>query len=138
MNSLALNRLTTGLRSYFCHPRIDPIQGIGYIEYVPYDLENTDQSGNFKLDVQANNPRVTGPWVNDYWLFYGNGAILAGTEVQIAFEMRSSAWGMKFWLLEYLDGDEWYAAGTPQTSTEPGYEVQYTVATYHSSSYFNV
>ena len=111
------------------HPRIDPIQGIGYIEYVPYDLANTDLSGNFKLDVSGNNPRVTGPWVNDYWLFYGNGAILAGTEVQIAFEMRSSAWGMKFWLLEYLDGDEWYAAGTPQTSTEPGYEVQYTAAT---------
>ena len=111
------------------HPRIDPIQGIGYIEYVPFDLENTDLSGNYKLDVSGNNPRVTGPWVNDYWLFYGNGAILAGTEVQIAFEMRSSAWGMKFWLLEYLDGDEWYAAGTPQTSTEPGYEVQYTAAT---------
>ena len=110
------------------NPRIDPIQGIGYIEYVPYDLEHTD-TGNYKLDVQANNPRVTGPWVNDYWLFYGNGAILAGTEVQIAFEMRSSAWGMKFWLLEYLDGDEWKVAGTPQTSTEPGYEVQYTVAT---------
>lgn len=111
------------------HPRIDPVQGIGYIEYVPYDLATTDPSGNFKLDVQANNPRVTGPWVNDYWLFYGNGAILAGTEVRIAFEMRSSAWGMKFWLLEYLDGDEWHAAGTPQISTEPGYEVQYTVAT---------
>lgn len=111
------------------HPLIDPIQGIGYIEYVPNDLETTDPSGNFKLDVQANNPRVTGPWVDDYWLFYGNGAIPAGTEVQIAFEMRSSAWGMKFWLLEYLDGDEWYAAGTPQISTEPGYEVQYTVAT---------
>ena len=109
-------------------PRIDPIQGIGYIEYVPYDLEHTD-TGNYKLDVNANNPRVTGPWVNDYWLFYGNGAILAGTEVQIAFEMRSSQWGQKFWLLEYLDGDEWHAAGTPQTSTEPGYEVQYTVAT---------
>ena len=111
------------------HPRIDPIQGIGYIEYVPYDLETTDPSGNYKLDVSGNNPRVTGPWVNDYWLFYGNGAILAGTELQIAFEMRSSAWGMKFWLLEYLDGDEWHVAGTPQTSTEPGYEVQYTVAT---------
>ena len=111
------------------HPRIDPVQGIGYIEYVPFDLEHTDVAGNYKLDVQANNPRVTGPWVNDYWLFYGNGAIPAGTEVQIAFEMRSSKWGQKFWLLEYLDGGEWHAAGTPQISTEPGYEVQYTVAT---------
>ena len=110
-------------------PRIDAVQGIGYIEYVPYDLENTDASGNYKLDVQASNPRVTGPWVNDYWLFYGSGAILAGTEVQISFEMRSSAWGMKYWLLEYLDGDEWKVAGTPQVTTEPGYEVQYHVAT---------
>ena len=110
-------------------PRIDAVQGIGYIEYVPFDLENTDASGNYKLDVQASNPRVTGPWVNDYWLFYGNGAILAGTEVQISFEMRSSAWGMKYWLLEYLDGDEWKVAGTPQVTTEPGYEVQYHVAT---------
>ncbi|MBQ6198145.1 MAG: BACON domain-containing protein [Bacteroidales bacterium] len=111
------------------NPRIDPVQGIGYIEYVPYDLENTNAQGNYKLDVQASNPRVTGPWVNDYWLFYGNGAIKAGTEVQIAFEMRSSKWGQKFWLLEYLDGDQWLPAGTPQTSTEPGEEVFYTCAT---------
>ena len=111
------------------NPRIDPIQGIGYIEYVPFDLEGTNTTGNYKLDVESKNPRVTGPRENDYWLFFGNGAILAGTEVQIAFEMRSSKWGQKFWLLEYLDGDEWYPAGTPQTSTEPGTEVQYTVAT---------
>ena len=111
------------------NPRIDPIQGVGYIEYVPYDLEHTDAGGNYALDVQANNPRVTGPWVNDYWLFYGNGAIKAGTEVKIAFEMRSSKWGMKFWLLEYLDGEEWLPAGEPLVSDEPGYEVSYTVAT---------
>ena len=111
------------------NPRIDPVQGIGYIEYVPYDLENTNSAGNYKLDVSGNNPRVTGPWVNDYWLFYGNGAIKAGTEVQIAFEMRSSKWGQKFWLLEYLDGEQWLPAGTPQTSTEPGEEVFYTCAT---------
>lgn len=110
-------------------PRIDPVQGIGYIEYVPFDLEHTDGAGNYKLDVSGNNPRVTGPWENDYWLFYGSGAIKAGTDVQIAFEMRSSKWGQKFWLLEYLDGEEWLAAGTPQTSTEPGTEVFYTCAT---------
>ena len=110
-------------------PRIDPIQGVGYIEYVPYDLEHTDGQNNYNLDVQANNPRVTGPWVNDYWLFYGNGAIKAGSEVQIAFEMRSSKWGMKYWLLEYLDGEEWLAAGEPNTATINGEEVPYTVAT---------
>lgn len=111
------------------NPRIDPVQGIGYIEYVPFNLEGTNSQGNYKLDVSGNNPRVTGPWVNDYWLFYGNGAIKAGTDVEIAFEMRSSKWGQKFWLLEYLDGDQWLPAGEPQSSTEPGEEVFYTCAT---------
>ncbi len=110
-------------------PRIDPIQGVGYIEYVPFDLEHTNSGGNYNLDVNANNPRVTGPWVNDYWLFYGNGEIKAGTEVKIAFEMRSSKWGMKYWLLEYLDGEEWLVAGEPSTDNAPGYDVLYTVAT---------
>ena len=110
-------------------PRAEPIQGIGYIEYVPYDLEGTNSGGNFKLDVQANNLRVTGPYVNDYWLFYGNGAIPANTEVQIAFEMRSSAWGQKFWVLEYLDGEEWLTAPNVKYSDEPGVEVPYHIAT---------
>ena len=111
------------------NPRIDPIQGIGYIEYVPSDLENTNSGGNYKLDVSGNNPRVTGPWVNDYWLFYGNGAIPANTEVQIAFEMRSSKWGQKYWVLEYLDGDEWKTAPNVKYSDEPGYETPYHAAT---------
>ena len=111
------------------HPRAEPIQGIGYIEYVPYDLEGTNSAGNFKLDVQANNLRVTGPYVNDYWLFYGNGAIPANTEVQISFEMRSSAWGQKFWVLEYLDGEEWLTAPNVKYSDEPGVEVPYHIAT---------
>ena len=111
------------------NPRIDPIQGIGYIEYVPSDLESTNSAGNYKLDVSGNNPRVTGPWVNDYWLFYGNGAIPANTEVQIAFEMRSSKWGQKYWVLEYLDGEEWKTAPNVKYSDEPGYETPYHAAT---------
>ena len=110
-------------------PRIDPIQGIGYIEYVPYDLEHTDGSGSYKLDVESNNPRVTGPWVNDYWLFYGNGAVKAGTEVQISLEMRSSKWGMKYWVLEYLDGEEWKLAPDVKYTTEAGEEAPYHIAT---------
>ncbi len=110
-------------------PRIDPIQGIGYIEYVPYDLEHTNGAGSYNLDVQADNPRVTGPWVNDYWLFYGNGAVKAGTEVQISFEMRSSKWGMKYWVLEYLDGEEWKLAPDVKYTTEAGEEAPYHIAT---------
>ncbi len=107
---------------------IPPVNGLGYIEYVPYDLEGTNGNDKYKLDVQADNPRVTGPWPGDYWLFYGNGAIKAGSEVHIAFESRTSATGHKFWILEFLDGSEWRPACETFTTSEPGEEVVYTHA----------
>lgn len=108
--------------------RIQPVQGLGYIEYVPFDLATTDGNQKYKLDVSDKSPRVTGPWPGDYWLFYGNGAIKAGSEVHIAFEARTSATGHKFWILEFLDGSEWRPAGETFTTTEPGEEVVYTHA----------
>lgn len=108
--------------------RIQPVQGLGYIEYVPFDLATTDGNQKYKLDVSDKSPRVTGPWPGDYWLFYGNGAIKAGSEVHIAFEARTSATGHKFWILEFLDGSEWRPAGETFTTTEPGEDVVYTHA----------
>ena len=108
--------------------KIPPVNGLGYIEYVPFDLAGTNGNNKYKLDVNANNPRVTGPWPGDYWLFYGNGAIKAGSEVHIAFESRTSATGHKFWILEFLDGSEWRPACETFTTTEPGEEVVYTHA----------
>ena len=108
--------------------RIQPVQGLGYIEYVPFDLENTDGNKKYKLDVSDKSPRVTGPWPGDYWLFYGNGAIKAGSEVHIAFEARTSATGHKFWLLEFLDGDQWRPACETLTTNETGEEITYSHA----------
>lgn len=108
--------------------KIPPVNGLGYIEYVPFDLAGTNGNDKYKLDVNAYNPRVTGPWPGDYWLFYGNGAIKAGSEVHIAFESRTSATGHKFWILEFLDGSEWRPACETFTTTEPGEEVVYTHA----------
>ena len=108
--------------------RIQPVQGLGYIEYVPFDLENSDANKKYLLDVSDKSPRVTGPWPGDYWLFYGNGAVKAGSEVHIAFEARTSATGHKFWILEFLDGTEWRPAAETFTTTEPGEEVTYTHA----------
>ena len=108
--------------------RIQPVQGLGYIEYVPFDLENTDGNNKYKLDVSDKSPRVTGPWPGDYWLFYGNGAIKAGSEVHIAFEARTSATGHKFWLLEFLDGDQWRPACETLTTNETGEEITYSHA----------
>ena len=108
--------------------KIDPVQGLGYIAYVPYDLATTDDNHKYALDVSDNSPRVTGPWPGDYWLFYGTGEIKAGSEVHIAFETRTSATGHKYWLLEYLDGDEWKPAAETYTTSDPGTEVIYSHA----------
>jgi|GEM_PF-612760 len=108
--------------------RIPPVSGLGYIEYVPFDLDGTNGNNKYALDVSANNPRVTGPWPGDYWLFYGNGAIKAGSEVHIAFESRTSATGHKFWILEFLDGTEWRPACETFTTSDPGEEIVYTHA----------
>ena len=107
---------------------ISAVEGIGHMEYVPFDLESSDPGKNYKLDVSDNSPRVTGPWPGDYWLFYGNGAIKAGSEVRISFESRVSGTGHKFWILEYLDGDEWQTAGEALQTNEPGEMITYTHA----------
>ena len=114
--------------------RIQPVLGLGYIEYVPFDLAGTDSNHKYALDVSDKSPRCTGPWPGDYWLFYGNGAIKAGSEVRIAFEARTSATGHKFWILEFLDGEEWRPACDTQVSSEPGEEVVYTHAMHADGS----
>lgn len=114
--------------SFKAESKIEAVQGLGYIEYVPYDLEHTDDNKKYLLDVNAYNPRCTGPWPGDYWLFYCNGAVKAGSEVKIGFEARTSATGHKFWRLEYLDGEVWKIAGEAKTTTETGEEIVYTHA----------
>lgn len=108
--------------------KVMPVENEGYIEYVPFDLENTNANNKYKLDVSGNNPRVTGPWPGDYWYFCTNASAKAGDAVTISFEARTSATGHKYWRLEYLDGTEWKVAGTPLKTTEPGEEIVYTHA----------
>lgn len=114
--------------SFPAEGKIEAVQGLGYIEYLPFDLAHTDDNKKYKLDVSDNSPRCTGPWPGDYWLFYGIGSIKAGSEVRIAFEARTSATGHKFWRLEYLDGEVWKVAGEAKTTNEPGEEIIYTHA----------
>ena len=108
--------------------QIEAVQGLGYISYVPFDLESSNGNQKFALDVSDNSPRITGPWPGDYWLFTGTGAIKAGSQVRIAFESRTSATGHKYWQLEYLDGTVWKVAGEVKTTSDPGEEITYTHA----------
>lgn len=109
--------------------------GSGRIEYVPYDLDNTDPNGVFKMDIDQSgahydDPRCTGPWPGDYWLFVSEGKVVANTKFNIKFGARTSATGHKYWILEYLDGKIWKPAGNTQMSKDmpSGQNVEYTAA----------
>ena len=107
--------------SFSSSGRIEPVEGLGYIEYVPFDVANTNDSNKYKLDVSDASPRVTGPWPGDYWLFYCYGAVKAGSVMRVTFESRTSATGHKYWMIEYLDGETWKPAAETQQATDvPG------------------
>ena len=107
---------------------VEAVQGLGYLTYVPGDF--TEDNSSTKVyphrDVSGNNPRITGAWTGDYWLFTGLGAIKAGSEVQITFEARVSATNPKYWKLQYYDGTVWKTAGEEKTTNETGSALTYT------------
>ncbi len=104
--------------SFAVEGKIEPIEGLGYIQYVPFDLANTNDKNKYALDVSDKSPRCTGPWPGDYWLFYSYGAVKAGSEMRIVFEARTSATGHKYWIIEYLDGETWKPAQDTKTATD--------------------
>ena len=108
--------------SFSAEGKIEPIEGLGYIEYVPFDLANTNDNNKYALDVSDSSPRVTGSWPGDYWLFYCYGAVKAGSVMHITFEARTSATGHKYWMLEYLDGETWKAAADKQKASDASCE----------------
>lgn len=110
--------------------KFSAVEGSGYITYVPYDLSSNNGNNKYLLDISGKDPRVTGPWPEDYWLFYGDKPVKSGSKVQIKFGTRTSATGHKYWILEYLDGKTWKVAGTPLVSTDmpEGKNVTYTHA----------
>ena len=107
---------------------IEAEEGNGQIRYVSIDKSTIDVSKNFRLDINSNDPRVIGVWPGDYCEFTSPIPVAKGTILKISFEPRVSASCMKYWRLEYKDGNEWKIAGTPQTTMEPGMETIYTVA----------
>ena len=85
----------------------------GKLSYVQVDKSSLDPSGNASRKVGSNGPLiVSGPWVDDYWLFtLSNGKEQdAGTKAHIKYSTRPSNTGPKYWIAEFLDGDEWKPA----------------------------
>lgn len=107
---------------------IHSIQGNGKIQYVSVDKSLIDVDKLYRLDINGNDPRVIGVWPGDYCQFVSDVPVSKGTILKISFEPRVSASCFKYWRLEYLDGNEWKIAGTPQITDEPGTNVVYTTA----------
>ena len=100
--------------------------GRGRFSYVA--VENLNN--NFKHDISGGDPRITGAWPGDYWNFQVAYPVNVGSKYKISFTAKVSGTGHKYWMLEYLDGQEWKPAADVLTSTDmgEGNEVEYTHA----------
>ena len=99
-------------------------EGRGTFSYVTSEPIND----KFKRDVSGGDPRVSGAWPGDYWLYEVLSNIPAKTKFSISFLGRVSDTGHKYWYLEYLDGQEWKPIGSVNVSFETESVVEYTHA----------
>lgn len=104
--------------SWATEHKIAPVTGDGQIYY--HVIDRSDIGGSTSLDVSGNNPRVSGAWPGDYLEFKANSPISAGSIVKLKFEARTSGSGLKFWRLQYKDGEEWKDASKLITRTITG------------------
>ena len=103
--------------------------GLGYLSYVEGVDSGKPDNGKFNRIIGGTgDPYVEGAWPGDYWLFEVPAVVPANTVFNISFVTRVSGTGHKFWMLEYLDGNEWLPAGEVKTTNEPGSEIEYTTA----------
>ena len=104
-------------------------EGLGTFTFVTPDPITNDGNKKYKRTIGATgDPYVTGAWPGDYWLYEVPAVIPANTLLSINFSGRVSGTGHKFWMMEYLDGEEWKPVGTVLTSEETGETVEYTNA----------
>ncbi|MBP5539686.1 MAG: BACON domain-containing protein [Bacteroidales bacterium] len=100
---------------------IPPVSGAGMITFHNEAGKAADTQGNVKLDVSDNSPRATGVWPGDYCEFVASSPVSSGTVVKLTFATRSSAGGMKYWRLEFRDGEVWRPVGKTYTDASvPG------------------
>ena len=112
------------------------VSGNGKITYVQIDKTSltytSDKNGNpyksTRITGGTGQPYVTGMWIGDYWLFEATDGTTypAGTKVNVSYLTRTSATGIRYWRLEYLDGADWKPA--MEVSTIEGTDLQYNVA----------
>ena len=109
--------------------RVDASEGLGSFSFVTPDPINNNGNNKFARTIGGTgDPFVYGAWPGDYWLYEIPAVVPANTLFGISFTGRVSGTGHKFWMLEYLDGEEWKPVGTVLTTEETGETIEYTHA----------
>ena len=105
--------------------------GSGKITYSQVDKNKfeTDNIRIYRHTGKAGEPMVYGAWVDDHFLFEADYSLPANSNVSIAFALLGgSDKVLKYWLLEYKDGDQWKKAGVEgSTERKDGSKVEYNV-----------
>ena len=103
--------------------------GAGKIAYVQIDKTEIDVNNKaIRIVGSTGEPYVSGSWVGDFWYLDAEASIPAGSLVGVSYVSRTSVTGMKYWLVEYLDGETWKPALPTSTLDVDGQTVTYNVA----------
>lgn len=112
---------------------LDATLGNGKVTYVQLDKSQLAGESIYRFIHGSNYPMVYGVWEGDYFLFEATpaSALPANSNVAISFyTWASNNKTLKYWMLEYLDGETWKPA--LETKTEDG--VSHNVAILNSEA----
>ncbi len=102
--------------------------GSGKLTYVQIDKNEIDVNGKARnVCGSTGEPYVEGQWVGDSWNLTAEATIPAGSLLGASFASRASGTGLKYWIVEYLDGDTWKPALPTQTVEVNGETITYNV-----------
>ena len=102
--------------------------GNGKLTYVQIDKNEIDVDGKARrICSKTGEPYVEGQWVGDSWNLTAEAAIPAGSLVGASFASRASGTGLKYWIVEYLDGDTWKPALPTRNVEINGVSITYNV-----------
>lgn len=102
--------------------------GNGKLTYVQVDKNEIDVNNKARrICGGTGEPYVEGQWVGDSWNLTAETAVPAGSLVGASFASRASGTGLKYWIVEYLDGDTWKPALPTKTVEVGGQTITYNV-----------
>lgn len=100
--------------------------GSGRLTYVQIDKTAKDPSSVCKRMIASDGtPCVYGTMAGDHWLFTAQGAVKAGSDIHVSFDMRVQSKGSAYWRMEYFNGSDWVPVRTGTTTTQGAETFEY-------------